>query len=178
MCHDDTESGLGSVDRMRFKDWIPVLIPVLCVLATIVPSSVAWYLNENSKREAEEFRRKEDRYIALVESFPGFLTGVEDKTKQDEFMRQLRFCWLYCPDEVIKKGQDFLIKCLSEHKDKYTPEQRTMVLRELMVVIRQDLIGRRSVKETNLGPGDYVIFSRPNKASEAIAPQGGAQPQR
>lgn len=174
MNDDNVEKHKINRKKIGFKDWIPVLV----VLATVIPSITVWYLNEASKRTEEDFRRKEDRYTALIESFPGFMTGAEDRTKQDEFMRQLRLCWLYCPDEVIKKGQEFLIKSLAEHKEQFTPEERTMVLRELMLVIRKDLIGRRRVKETNLRPGDYVIFSRPIQASEAIAPQGGAQPQR
>ena len=79
---------------------------------------------------------------------------------------------------MIKKGQEFLIKTLPEHKDQITPEERTRALRELVLVIRKDLIGRRRVKETNLCPEDYVIFIRTNQESNAIGAEAAPQSQR
>lgn len=72
--------------RLSFKDWIPVLV----VLATVIPSVIGWCLNESSKRKEEDFKRKEARYIALCDSFSGFMSGTQDRAQQGEFIKEFR----------------------------------------------------------------------------------------
>jgi hypothetical protein len=70
---------------------------------------VAWFVNEWRKRIADQYQRKEANYKELLRSLRGFYVGVPkaDELKL-EFLNQLNLSWLYCPDEVIRKGYAFL----------------------------------------------------------------------
>ena len=149
----------GKTPRWCLKDWIPVLV----VFATIAPSALAWYLNEGSARKAEEFRRKEERYIALLDSLPGFIAGAEDKERQAEYIRQLRLCWLYCPDEVITAGQQFLVTILDSNRGKFSGDDTRRAVQDLVHALRTDLLEGKRVTDTKLKSEDFIIFSQQKK---------------
>ena len=92
---------------MSWSDLLKIMIPVVVAV-------IGWLLNEYSKRQWERYKKKEDRYVALVESLKGFYsnTGQTDvKGKKEEFLKQLDLCWLYCPDKVIQKAYNFSGPC-------------------------------------------------------------------
>lgn len=132
---------------------IGLTIPVVALLTAIV----SWYLNESSKREYEEYKRREDRYIGLIKNLSGFYGQTPDQGKMTEFLYQANLCWLYCPDNVIHKLNAFL-KAFS---DKYNDEEskrkeREKALQELMISIREDLLSRKALKKkTELNADDY-----------------------
>jgi len=60
---------------------------------------------------------------------------------------------LYCPDEVINKGYNFLstVHANNESKD----EERERALGEFILAIRKDLIKRKPLEKTNLEAKDF-----------------------
>jgi hypothetical protein len=70
-----------------------------------------------------------------------------------KFLSELNNCWLYCPDEVIKKAYAFLAKV---HTDaRYPDEVKENAFGELMVAIRKDLLCRKPVSSTQLSAKDF-----------------------
>ena len=60
---------------------------------------------------------------------------------------------MYCPDEVINKGYNFLS---TVHNDKkFTDKEREEALGEFMLAIRKDLIKREPLEKTNLEAKDF-----------------------
>lgn len=142
-------SGLMSADYLK------IFIP-------IVGAIITWVANERRKRKWEEYQRKEAKYQALLKSLKGFYTSPspeeaeEAKVLKQAFLEQLDLCWLYCPDELIKKAYVFLscvhtsIRCTDEEKEK--------ALGELVLAIRKDLLSRKIVRKTELKPEDFKIL--------------------
>ncbi len=70
---------------------------------------IAWYINERQKRLLEQYQRKEASYRELVRALRGFYEGTSDSDKlKADFLDQLNQSWLYCPDNAILKGYEFL----------------------------------------------------------------------
>ena len=91
---------------MEWLDALKISIPVLVAV-------LGWLLNERSKRQWEQYKRKEDRYVALVENLKGFYVDANTdpktaKESKDKFLSQLSVAWLYCPDAIIRTGYRFL----------------------------------------------------------------------
>jgi len=133
-------------------DFLKIFIP-------LVGAIMAWFANEWRKRVWEEYQRKEEKYQVLLRSLKGFYTSAspeEAKGLKQAFLEQLDLCWLYCPDEVIKKAYVFLscvhtnIRCTDEKKEK--------ALGELVLAIRKDLLSRKTVRKTKLKPEDFKIL--------------------
>jgi len=133
-------------------DFLKIFIP-------LVGAIIAWFANEWRKRGWEEYQRKEGKYQVLLKSLKGFYTSAspeEAKVLKQAFLEQLDLCWLYCPDEVIKKAYVFLscvhtnIRCTDEEKEK--------ALGDLVLAIRKDLLSRKIVRKTKLKPEDFKIL--------------------
>jgi Pyruvate/2-oxoacid:ferredoxin oxidoreductase delta subunit len=129
--------------------------PLVITLITVITGFITWGLNERSKRQQENYKRKEERYAELIKSIKGFYANLDNTSLKGNFIEQVNLCWLYCPDEVIKRLYDFLetVKTnssTSEHKEK--------LLGEAMVAIRQDLLKDTKLK-TKLTPQDFKIYS-------------------
>jgi len=70
-----------------------------------------------------------------------------------DFLNQLNQCWLYCPDEVIRKGYDFLD---TVHTRAVQPDAvKEKVMGEFVAAIRRDLLSRQLVKRTKLTGMDF-----------------------
>lgn len=119
-------------------------------------ATVAWFMNERRKRSAEEYERKEKKYAALIEALHGFYTSAKpDKALElrEMFLRELDNCWLYCPDDVLRKASVFLA---SVHTGANTSnEDRECAVGEFMLAIRKDLLSRKSVDSTKLTAQDF-----------------------
>ena len=115
---------------------------------------IAWFLNEWRKRLWEQYQRKEASYKELVRCIRGFYIGTENADHmRGEFLDQLNQCWLYCPDEVIKKGYAFLetVHTNQIHLDNV----KEKAMGEFIAAIRRDLLSRSLVRHTNLTSGDF-----------------------
>ncbi len=135
------------------QETIIVVIPAIGVIIAAIFSVCLWFLSERTKRIYEEYKRKEDRYAALVKALRGFYVHSLSRDLRNDFLEQLNLCWMYCPDEVIRKGYDFLemVREGAEASD----QQKERAVGEFMLAIRNDLIGRRTFRTTNLRPEDF-----------------------
>ena len=136
---------------MSWSDLLKIMIP-------IVVAVVGWLLNEYSKRQWERHKRKEERYVALVESLKGFYasTGQADaKGKKEEFLKQLNLCWLYCPDEVIQKAYNFLDHVYTGVQK--SDEEKEHALGQFVLEVRKDLLEKKPWrwKATMLNAQDF-----------------------
>lgn len=119
-------------------------------------AAVAWFINERRKRSTEEYERKERRYSALVDSLQGFyVTAPPDRAREEkaQFLRELNNCWLYCPDEVIRKAYVFLATVHTGANS--TDEAKEKAVGELVLSIRQDLLSRSTVRSIQLSARDF-----------------------
>lgn len=128
---------------------------------------VAWFLNEYHKQKTEEYLRKEARYVELLKTLKGFydlnfVDNDEPLHLKNEFIEQLNRCWLYCPDEVIKKGYAFLA---TVHVDNISENlSKEEALGEFVLSIRKDLLSHSLLTRTKLSSIDFKIYT-PNKKS-------------
>jgi len=122
---------------------------------------IAWFVNEWRKRLWEQYKRKESSYKELVRCLRGFYSGTENADRlKGEFLDQLNQCWLYCPDEVIKKGYAFLD---TVHANQVHPDNvKDKAMGEFIAAIRKDLLSRELVRSTKLS-GDEFRHLKVNK---------------
>ena len=134
------------------EHYIPIIVVVLSVLGGII----TWSFTEKAKRSHEEYIRREERYANLIRAIHGFSSELGSQELQQKFIGELELAWLYCPDEVIKKGYAFLETM--EVGQKASQENIQKALGELMIEIRVDLLKRKSVKSTDLKAGDFKLI--------------------
>ncbi|MBM4241786.1 MAG: hypothetical protein FJ150_09035 [Euryarchaeota archaeon] len=108
---------------------------LIAIVGIFIPSIIAilvaafsYYFNEKSKRRFEEYKRKEDRYHALIRNLQGFKSPIEEE-KITEFLDQANLCWLYCPDEVIYKLNAFL-DAFNVNEDIRSKQEKRMKISE------------------------------------------------
>ena len=115
---------------------------------------IAWFANERHKRLADQYQRKEASYKELLRSLRGFYVdaaGANDL--KVEFLQQLNLSWLYCPDEVIRKGYAFLetVHTGSSKSD----EEKELALGAFVAAVRTDILSRNLVRRTQLTAADF-----------------------
>lgn len=115
---------------------------------------VAWFVNEWQKRLSDQHLKKEESYRQLLESLKGFYVGATDAAElRAEFLNQMNIAWLYCPDEVIKKGYAFLD---TVHTDKaHTDKEKEEAMGAFVAAIRQDLLARKLIRESSLSASEF-----------------------
>ena len=122
--------------------------------APLFGAVVAWFVNEWRKRLWEQYQRKEDSYKELVRCLKGFYVGGSNPGElKAEFLSQLNRCWLYCPDEVIKKGYAFLD---TVHTDQISSDEvKEKAMGDFVAAIRKDLLSRKLVRKTAFEGKDF-----------------------
>jgi len=115
---------------------------------------IAWFINEWRKRIWAQYQRKEESYRELLRCLKGFYIGVNNASElKAEFLSELNRCWLYCPDDVISKGYVFLD---TVHTENLSPDDvKEKAMGDFVSSIRNDLLSRKLVKETNLSGKDF-----------------------
>jgi Pyruvate/2-oxoacid:ferredoxin oxidoreductase delta subunit len=134
---------LWTADFLKFV--LPLAVPLLAGV-------VAWFCNERTKRAAEEYQRKEPRYQELLRTIRGFYAQVNIDEEKKKFVEQLKLCWLYCPDEVIRKGYAFLNAINSPQA---TDAEKYAAHGDFVVAIRKDLLSRKITRKTKPASKDY-----------------------
>ena len=133
---------LSSVDLWKF------VVPLLGAV-------IAWYVNEWRKRIADQYQRKEANYKELIRSLRGFYDGVHESDKLKlEFLNQLNLSWLYCPDNVIKKGYAFL-DTVHAKKIEQSDADKELAFGAFVEAVRRDLLSRKLVSTTELTANDF-----------------------
>jgi Pyruvate/2-oxoacid:ferredoxin oxidoreductase delta subunit len=135
---------------------IEMLIQVGGAVIALVAGLITLFINERNKRSEQEYKRKEERYIELVNALRGFYIDSFDKEKTENFLRQVNLCWLYCPDEVIQTAYKFLMMVHTGQKQQDADKEKAVG--EFILAIRMDLIGRKPVKSTSLKSEDFKHF--------------------
>lgn len=124
----------------------------LSIIGSIIVLVGGWYLNERSKRRHEEYKRKEERYLGLIRSISGFYVDSFSRELRTEFLNQRDICWMYCPDDIIRKANNFLSMVHTDQK--HSDEEKEKSVQELILAIRKDL-----VRKTKLKLGDFKLLT-------------------
>ena len=140
---------------LAWFDVLKISVPVLVAV-------IGWLLNEHSKRQWERYKRKEDRYVALLDNLKGFYVSANPATAKidkNDFIHQLKVAWLYCPDAAIRKGYNFL-ECVRTEVQK-SEEEKELAVGEFVACMRKDLLGKKFLfwKQTRLEASDYRHLS-------------------
>ena len=90
----------------------------------------------------------EESYKELLRTLRGFYVTGHDAQLKSEFLHQLSLCWLYAPDEVIKKAYHFL--SLVHTGATSNDHEKELAVGDLVSEIRNDLISRKIVKIGNV----------------------------
>ena len=119
---------------------------------------MAWVANEWRKQYWELYKRKEESYKELLKSVRGYYDVAVDTKLKAEFLHQLDLCWLYCTDEVIKRGYDFLN--LIRDDIKATDKERNKALSEFVLSVRNDIYPKwwMLFKKSKLTREDFKIY--------------------
>lgn len=122
--------------------------------APLFGAVIAWFLNEWRKRAAEQYLRKEESYKELLLCLKGFYIGAQNSSAlKAEFLNQLNRCWLYCPDDIIKKGYSFLDTVHASNLS--SDEIKEKAMGDFVAAIRADLLSRKLVKKSKLTGQDF-----------------------
>ena len=121
------------------EDWLKI-IPLASVIVPLTSAIFVWWLNERSKLKWEKHIRKEKRYRGFLESIHGFYVTSQDEEEKEKFLQELRLAWLYCPDDVIKAGNDFLGTVATGGQS--SDEVKERALAEFDIALRRDLYGK------------------------------------
>jgi len=116
---------------------------------------ILWFLNERSKRQTEEYKRKEESYKELLSTLRGFYVETKNTDLKTKFLDQINLCWLYTSDEVINKAYAFLDTVHTNAAVPYSDEIKEEAVGALIVAIRKDLLSRKIVKNTKLKAKDF-----------------------
>lgn len=135
------------------QNTIVTLIQVGGTVFAFVAGFITLFINERNKRNQQEYKRKEERYIELVNALRGFYVDTFDQEKREKFLQQVNLSWLYCPDEVIQTAYNFLMMVHTGQTRQDADKEKAVG--EFMLAVRMDLIGRKPVKSTSLKPEDF-----------------------
>jgi len=136
---------------------ITKILPFLLAFLSILGSVFIWYLNEKSKRKLNIQKQKEERYKKMVICIKAFTTGSPETTLRQEFIDQLNLSWVYCPDEVVKKGT-FILETMIPNESgtsRYTNEEKVKAIGNFFVEIRKDILNKKPNTKSNLKVEDY-----------------------
>jgi hypothetical protein len=116
---------------------------------------IAWLVNERRKVRWEQYQRKEERYKELLYCLKGFYVHSQNSEMKAKFIDQVNLCWLYAPDEVIRRANIFLGTIMTSRIPLAKNEEKEKVLGEFILAIRQDMLSRRLIASTSLLYSDW-----------------------
>ncbi len=142
------------MEKFLEPDFIKFFIP-------LAGAVLAWFINEYRKQKAEEYLRKEARYLELLKALKGFYVSASSDIESSmllkrQFIDQLEQCWLYCPNGVIKKGYAFLE--LVKLKTPKEENEKEIALGEFIIEIRKDLLSHGFRRGSKLNSKDFKIY--------------------
>jgi hypothetical protein len=139
------------IDIVLSVDFLKIALPAGGAIA-------AWFLNERNKVRSEQLQRKEERYKELLRCLKGFYAGSQDRDLKVQFIDQVKLCWLYAPDSVVKKANAFFSAIHVESQHPTTRADQERALAEFILAIREDMLSRRLVSKTSLTSSDWKSF--------------------
>ena len=119
---------------------------IIIGMTPFVAVILTWGLNEWNKRREERRKNKEERYTTFLATSNGFYTSTENTSLlKNEFIKELRLAWLYCPDDVIKKGNAFIqtVQTGRPHSD----FEKERAFFEFVIVLRKEIYGKTELTQ-------------------------------
>ena len=138
----ESSDGVQAVESITCET-LDGLVPTFAVLIPILAAIVAWWLNERSKLNWDRYKRKEERYLGFLQSMPGFYENSQDAEMKGRFISDLRLAWLYCPDKVVRAGNEFLTAVTTGSEA--TEGEVQIKLAEFELELRRDLLERTNL---------------------------------
>jgi hypothetical protein len=98
---------------------------------------------------------------------------------RQEFLTQINLCWLYCPDEIIRKANQLAL-AIEQGSNK-----KELLAGELMLELRKDLLGhfrfKLPFKPTKLTGDEFRHFTASTRivtdmSQDVGQPDGGENP--
>lgn len=138
--------------QLAWQYWVPLLVALVSVAGVLL----TWSWTERARLAHEEYARREARYSTLMSTLHGFYEDTSSPELRAKFISELELAWLYCPDDVIRKGYNFLntVKVGTTSDD----SAQKASLCAFVLAIRQDLLSRKRVKSTMLSPSEFEIL--------------------
>jgi hypothetical protein len=84
----------------------------------------AWFLNERSKLQWGQYKRKEENDKELLRCLKGCYVSTQDRELKNQLLHQVSLRWLYAPDPVIRIGY----ACLDKVKTRVSASDRAKEL--------------------------------------------------
>jgi hypothetical protein len=154
-------------------DFLAAVLPFIgAVTVGLVTGAAAIFgliWNERSKRNWEEYHRKEQNYKTLLITLNGFHVATENVDQKAAFLEQVNLSWLYCPDVVIKKAYAFLDTVQTGAIA--TENEKVAALAELVFTLRKDLLSRKLLNKTKLKAGDFRLLTANRPGSSTSTPR-------
>jgi hypothetical protein len=118
----------------------------------LITAVISWIFNEKAKRFEKNQVMKEERYFKLINCLEGFYESINDPLLKTQFINELKLCWLYAPDSIIRKGNEFLSTVKLGNIS--TSEEKEKALAEFVLSIRKDMQGK-----STLNHNDFNTFT-------------------
>jgi len=96
--------------------------------------------------------------MKLIESLKGFYVNTNNKDSKSDFLLQLNYCWMYCPDNIILNAYSFLEMVSVNESKNYKDSDRENAVGKLILEIRKDLTRNKKLN-TKLKPNDFKLLS-------------------
>ncbi len=123
------------------------------VIATgigILGSVLSWLYNEWQKRKLKLLTEKEERYGKLIKNIRYLSSTSKDVEKGNEFFDEFLLCWMYCPDNIIQKGNAYLDSMNAEKTKVIDPKNTEKLKGEFILELRKDLKGETKLTSEDL----------------------------
>ncbi len=142
----------------NFKDsYLPLLVVVIGILPTVLITQISELNkikfekeNREENRNYELYKKREEIYNNITESIRSFNALTNDSDKQKLFLATYQKSWLYCPDKIVQKIEEF-IDAINVTTNKGVDHQKgNEIIQEIHLLMRRDLINLEKISETNL----------------------------
>lgn len=138
------------------------------LIITAVSAVGGWIFNTFLNANERLLTEKRQRYEKLIESIHG-LSDNDSSELGNKFIIEYKLCWMYCPDEIIRKLNDLLSSMKQENNLKQ--EDKDRLKGELILELRKDLIKTSRYThlmfiKTNLSASEFqdVRYQPPTKS--------------
>lgn len=128
------------------------ILPFATLVLPIIAAAVAWIANDWRRRAGEKYQRKEANYRELLRAMRGFYVASESNDLKKAFLEQLNLCWLYCPDDIIKKANTLMDKIAKSENGK------ELAAGDFVLAVRKDLFSKKVFRRTRLKPDEFRIL--------------------
>ena len=108
-------------------------------LFSVLGGILSWLYNEIQKRRIKLLTEKEKRYENLIRLIRSLGETDDNIVKGNEFIVEFQLCWMYCPDNIITSGNQFLD---SMNREKVEMDQNNInkLKGEFILELRKDLM--------------------------------------